>query len=46
LAELSRGRSGGLEAPSWLWSSVVELTGVHEMAYLEHCRRYALGLED
>ena len=46
LADLSRDRSGGLEAPSWLWSSVVELTGVHEIAYLEHCRRYALGLED
>lgn len=44
LADLARNRSGGLEAPSWLWSSVVELTGVHEVAYLEHCRRYALGI--
>ncbi|MES1184411.1 MAG: DUF2252 family protein [Myxococcales bacterium] len=34
-----------LEAPSWLWSSVVELVGVHERAYLEHCRRVALGAE-
>jgi uncharacterized protein (DUF2252 family) len=34
-----------LEAPSWLWSSVVELVGVHERAYLEHCRRFALGVE-
>ncbi|HYP87483.1 MAG TPA: DUF2252 family protein [Polyangiaceae bacterium] len=34
-----------LEAPSWLWNSVVELVGVHERAYLEHCRRYALGVE-
>ena len=34
-----------LEAPSWLWSSVVELVGVHERAYLDHCRRYALAEE-
>jgi uncharacterized protein (DUF2252 family) len=34
-----------LEAPSWLWSSVVELVGVHERAYLDHCRRYALNVE-
>ncbi len=34
-----------LDAPSWLWSSVVELVGVHERAYLEHCRRYALAGE-
>jgi uncharacterized protein (DUF2252 family) len=34
-----------LEAPSWLWSSVVELVGVHERAYLDHCRRFALGVE-
>jgi uncharacterized protein (DUF2252 family) len=33
-------RSARLEAPSWLWSSVVELTAAHEIAYLEHCRRY------
>jgi uncharacterized protein (DUF2252 family) len=32
-----------LEAPSWLWSSVVELISLHEAAYLEHCRRYALA---
>jgi uncharacterized protein (DUF2252 family) len=34
-----------LEAPSWLWAAVVDLVGVHERAYLEHCRRYALGVE-
>lgn len=28
-------------APSWLWSSVVELAGRHEVGYLEHCRSYA-----
>jgi len=32
----------GLEAPSWLWRSVVDLTARHEAGYLEHCRRYAL----
>jgi uncharacterized protein (DUF2252 family) len=45
LDELGRNRSGLLDAPSWLWSSVVELTAAHEAAYLEHCRRYALGLD-
>jgi uncharacterized protein (DUF2252 family) len=39
--ELNRRRSKSLEAPSWLWSSVVALVGSHEIAYLEHCRRYA-----
>jgi uncharacterized protein (DUF2252 family) len=41
-ATLARSRSTTLEAPSWLWSSVVELIGLHEAAYLEHCRQYAL----
>ena len=36
-------KSTGLDAPSWLWSSVVELAAAHEAAYLEHCRRYALA---
>jgi uncharacterized protein (DUF2252 family) len=31
-----------LDAPSWLWASVVDLIAHHETAYLEHCRRYAL----
>jgi uncharacterized protein (DUF2252 family) len=35
-------KSAPLDAPSWLWSSVVELASAHEAAYLEHCRRYAL----
>jgi uncharacterized protein (DUF2252 family) len=42
-ATLRRNRSTDLEAPSWLWSSVVELVAYHETAYLEHCRQYALG---
>jgi uncharacterized protein (DUF2252 family) len=33
----------GPEAPSWLWASVVELIGLHEAAYLDHCRRFALA---
>jgi uncharacterized protein (DUF2252 family) len=40
--ELTRARSSQLDAPSWLWSCVVDLLGIHERAYLEHCRLYAL----
>ena len=36
-------KAGRLSAPSWLWSSVVDLMAAHEAAYLEHCRLYALG---
>jgi uncharacterized protein (DUF2252 family) len=36
-------RSSRLDAPSWLWSSVVELASIHEVAYLEHCRSYAMA---
>jgi uncharacterized protein (DUF2252 family) len=36
-------RAADLDAPSWLWSSVVELAAAHEAAYLDHCRRYALA---
>ena len=32
-----------LDAPNWLWSSVVALAARHEQGYLEHCRRYALA---
>jgi uncharacterized protein (DUF2252 family) len=38
--DLLRNRSKSLDAPSWLWSSVVDLIAIHEAAYLEHCRRY------
>lgn len=38
---LEQNRSKSLDAPTWLWSSVVTLIGRHEVAYLEHCRRYA-----
>jgi uncharacterized protein (DUF2252 family) len=40
--ELSRHRTKTLDAPSWLWSSVVELLMSHEGEYLEHCRKYAM----
>ena len=40
-AELRRQHSKSLDAPSWLWSSVVALIAHHEVAYLEHCRRHA-----
>lgn len=43
VGELKRNRSKSLDAPSWLWNSVVDLVGTHESAYLEHCRRYALA---
>ncbi len=43
LGELQRSRSKSLDAPSWLWNSVVELVGTHETAYLQHCRKYALA---
>jgi uncharacterized protein (DUF2252 family) len=42
LAELGRNRSRTLDAPAWLWDSVVELVALHEAAYLQHCRRWAL----
>ncbi len=45
LAELRLNRSKTLDAPSWLWTSVVQLVGDHEQGYLEHCRRYALGTD-
>jgi len=41
-ASFNERKAAKLDAPSWLWSSVVELAATHEAAYLEHCRRYAL----
>jgi uncharacterized protein (DUF2252 family) len=43
ITELQRNRSKSLDAPSWLWNSVVELVSAHEAAYLQHCRQYALS---
>jgi uncharacterized protein (DUF2252 family) len=42
IRELQSKRTQTLDAPSWLWSSVVQLVGSHEQGYLTHCRRYAL----
>jgi uncharacterized protein (DUF2252 family) len=41
LTELARNRPQNIDAPSWLWRSVVELVQAHEGGYLEHCRRFA-----
>lgn len=40
-AELTRHHKKSLNAPSWLWTSVVDLVASHEAAYLDHCRRFA-----
>ena len=44
LGELARNRPRNIDAPSWLWRSVVELVQAHEGGYLEHCRKYAGAL--
>jgi uncharacterized protein (DUF2252 family) len=40
---LEADRRGVIDAPTWLWTSVVALAGRHETGYLEFCRRYALA---
>ena len=42
-ADLTKNHKAALDAPSWLWASVVELIALHEAAYLDHCRRVALS---
>src|ERR1700728_3285061 len=44
-ASFNRRKAVRLDAPSWLWSSVVELASTHESASLEHGRLYALDHE-
>jgi uncharacterized protein (DUF2252 family) len=44
-ASFKRTRGAQLKAPTWLWTSVVQLASAHEAAYLEHCRRYALEID-
>jgi uncharacterized protein (DUF2252 family) len=44
LTILNTSRGKTLDAPSWLWKSIVELVALHEAAYLDHCRRFALSL--
>jgi uncharacterized protein (DUF2252 family) len=41
-AALRKGRSKTLDAPGWLWTSIVDLVASHEAGYLHHCRRYAM----
>ena len=43
--EMASRRSKRIDAPGWLWTSLIELVSKHEGAYLEHCRRYALPVE-
>lgn len=40
--DLQCNRSKTLDAPSWLWASIIELVSRHERGYLEHCRKYAM----
>jgi uncharacterized protein (DUF2252 family) len=40
--EVQRSRSKSLNAPGWLWTSLVELLADHERGYLDHCRQFAL----
>ena len=42
-SDLAKNHKTALDAPSWLWASVVELISLHEAAYLDHCRRCALA---
>jgi uncharacterized protein (DUF2252 family) len=43
IKELGKHRSKSLDAPSWLWDSIVELISSHEGAYLRHCRRWGIS---
>ena len=43
--EMASHRTKNIDAPSWLWQALVELVAVHEHAYLEHCRRFALAAD-
>jgi uncharacterized protein (DUF2252 family) len=43
-ADLQKNRTKSLDAPSWLWSAIVNLLMEHEGAYLEHCRKFSLAL--
>ena len=40
---IAQRQSADIDAPTWLWDSIVDLTASHEAGYLEHCRRYALA---
>ncbi len=40
---IAKRQSTQIDAPTWLWDAIVDLTASHEAGYLEHCRRYALA---
>jgi uncharacterized protein (DUF2252 family) len=40
LAELTVKRTKTLDAPSWVWSSVVDLIMIQEGAYQDHYRKH------
>lgn len=40
-AQLAPVAGSSIDAPSWLWRSVVELLAAHEAAYLDHCHDQA-----
>ena len=44
--DLKRNRTKMINAPSWLWTSIVELITIHESAYLEHCRKFSNSLSN
>lgn len=44
-AEMASHRTKNLDAPSWLWQALTLLVALHERAYLEHCRRFALAAD-
>ncbi|MET0541160.1 MAG: DUF2252 family protein [Variovorax sp.] len=44
--DLLSSHSKVIEAPPWLWTSVVDLVASHEKGYLDHCRRHALSAAD
>jgi uncharacterized protein (DUF2252 family) len=41
--DLRKNHSKSIDAPLWLWSSIVELVGNHETSYLEHCRMHCVA---
>ena len=41
IKELLRHTADNTSIPMWLWASVIDLMGIHEAAYLQHCREIA-----
>jgi uncharacterized protein (DUF2252 family) len=38
---LLKHRTKAIQAPAWLWTSIVDLIVIHERAYLEHCHEFS-----